>query len=127
MGQVNITMGKATVAKLDALKEQYGSRSQVVAVAVHQLWMMESMPESQDEREGNMSADELWDRFAPDADPVQLAQMSIDAIVTQVHELRKQEPDQIGLTDRYIAWELRDFAAGLPTDTSNQMGGAKDA
>ncbi len=43
MPQINITAGKATVTKLDALKAQYGSRSQAVAVAIDRLFRDELM------------------------------------------------------------------------------------
>lgn len=36
--QINITAGRATISKIDALKAQYGSRSQVVAVAIDRLF-----------------------------------------------------------------------------------------
>lgn len=61
-----------------------------------------------------MTASDLWDRFAPEADPVKMAQMNIYAIAVQVHDLRVNEPDNIDMTDRHIAWELWGFAAGLP-------------
>ncbi len=42
MPQINITVGKATIDKIDALKQQYGSRSQAVAVAIDRLWIAEN-------------------------------------------------------------------------------------
>ncbi len=38
MPQINITVGKATIDKIDDLKQKYGSRSQAVAIAIDRFW-----------------------------------------------------------------------------------------
>ncbi len=63
-----------------------------------------------------MDADELIDRFAPDADMAQLAQLPLDILTFQIEELRHAHSrvtlmtDGIDMTSRQIAKAIREYA-----------------
>ncbi len=57
-----------------------------------------------------MNASDLWDRFAPDADPKQLEQLPTGDLAVQIADLRADERDFIPLTSWAIAVELQRFA-----------------
>lgn len=103
MPQVNITVGKATLSKLVALKAQYGSNSQVVAVAI------DRMARDEIQWRDTVSASDLWDMFAPEAAYAELAKMAVEAIAEQIHDMR-DGPDNIGMNDQEIAESLRGYA-----------------
>ncbi len=97
--QLNIRVSDATREKLDSLKDRYGTQAEVVAVAIDRL--------NQEEMTGvAIIASDLWDRFAPEADPAQLAMMSVQDVSEQVNELRGSEGDTLQMTDARIASTL---------------------
>ncbi len=104
--QVNIRVSNATREKLDSLKTQYGTQAEVIAVAIDRL--------NQEEMTGvAISASDLWDRFAPEADPAQLAMMSVQDVSEQVNELRGSEGDTLQMTDARIASTLILYAQDM--------------
>jgi len=51
-----------------------------------------------------MNADELKEMFDPNAEA---AGMELDVVITQVHEMRGSEPDNIDMSDGEIAAALQ--------------------
>ncbi len=103
--QVNIRVSGATREKLDSLTARYGTQAEVIAVAIDRL--------NQEEMGMAISASDLWDRFAPEADPAQLAMMSVQDVSEQVNELRGSEGDTLQMADARIASTLILYAQDM--------------
>lgn len=63
--------------------------------------------------EGEMNGEELYELFvAHETGPGEIAGMELALMAAQVGEMRRDEPDEIDMTDLEIAWAVQDYAAG---------------
>lgn len=112
--QINVRIGDTTRSKLDWLTRCYGSQTQAFVAAVDRLYISERRIMEQ-----NQQASELWDAFAPEADPEGIATLDTEILTRQISELRANDCDKWQhLSDREIAVIIQTYAGADWSDNA---------